>query len=75
MTKARLQFFFPSVSTHASPRLLYSLEFRSMTLENFLVIKKTLKVDGIIAVIFRDVKHTKVLSLPTEEGKFHPVFQ
>lgn len=62
ITKAWHQFFFPSVSAHTTPRVLYPLEFRSMTKENFLVIKETLKVDRIIAVIFRDVKHTKVLS-------------
>lgn len=74
--KSMAWILFPFSSARTSPRLLYSLEFRSMTEENFLVIKETLKIDRIIMVIFRDVKHTKVLSLlPTEEGKFHPVFQ
>lgn len=74
--KSMASILFPSVSAHTSHRLLYSLELRSMTQENFLVIKETLEIDRIITVIFRAVKHTKTLSvLPTEEGKFHLLFQ
>lgn len=73
--KSWLHSFFPSVSAYTSPRLLYLLEFRSMTQENFTVIKETLKVDRVIAIIFMDDKHTKVLSLlPQKKENFIQYF-